>query len=231
MSVASQLYQLQEVDTELESDEQAVNQISRQLGDNKTVTEAQSSLSTERQHLAELTRQQRSLEWEIDDLTSKLTTIEEKLYSGRVRNPKELADLQHESEGLKARRAHLEDKALETMEQVELAARIVTDMDSELKRLESEWQSQQKQLSADLEKLKAAIANLRQKRQLLAAGIDPQVLAIYQEVKKQRGTAVARVEQGLCRGCRIMLPVTEFQRAKTGALVRCGSCGRILYLA
>jgi len=83
----------------------------------------------------------------------------------------------------------------------------------------------------DLEKLKAAIASLKEKRQLHVSGIDPQAVAVYGGVKKQRGTAVARVEQGLCRGCRISLPVTEFQKAKTGNLVRCGSCGRILYLA
>ena len=231
MSVASQLYQLQEIDTELESDEQAVNQISRQIGDNKIIIEAQNRLTAERQHLEELTKQQRSLEGDIEDIASKVTTVEKELYGGRVRNPKELTDLQHEAEGLKTRRAPLEDKALETMEQVELATGNAASLDSELKKIESEWQSQQKQLSADLEKLMTAIAVLKEKRQAQVAGIEPQTVAIYQEVKKQRGTAVARVEQGLCRGCRISLPVSEFQKVRTGALVRCGSCGRILYLA
>src|SRR3970040_1868135 len=140
MSVASQLYQLQEIDTEFESDEQAVKQIPRQLGDNKKVAEAKNKLATAHQRLEGLSKQQRSTEWEIDDLTSKLKTVEEQLYSGRVRNPKELTDLQREADGLKSRRSQLEEKALETMEQVETATRIAIDMDSELKRLESEWQ-------------------------------------------------------------------------------------------
>ncbi|MEE8413272.1 MAG: C4-type zinc ribbon domain-containing protein, partial [Dehalococcoidales bacterium] len=75
------------------------------------------------------------------------------------------------------------------------------------------------------------ISGLKDRWQLLAADIDPQTVEIYRGLKKQRGTAVARVEQGMCSGCRISLSVSEFQRARTGSLVRCGSCGRILFVA
>ena len=51
------------------------------------------------------------------------------------------------------------------------------------------------------------------------------------KLKKQKGTAVAKVEQGVCCGCRISLPSTELQRARSDSLVRCSSCGRILFLA
>ncbi|MBA7680398.1 hypothetical protein ES703_88713 [subsurface metagenome] len=183
----------------------------------------------EHQHLEELNRQQRSIEWEIDDLTSKLVPAEEELYSGRIRNPKELANLQHEIDGLKARRDQLEDKALEIMDQVELATKNIAAIDSELKILEVEWQSQQQQLSADLEQVKTILSNLQDKRQLLTAEIDPQTIEVYQELKNQKGIAVAKVEQGICRGCRISLPITELQQARSGSLVRCSSCGRILF--
>ncbi len=231
MSVTKQLYQLQEVDLELESNEQAMNQIASQLGESEAVVRVQNKLALEHQHLEELSRQQHSIEWELDDLSSKLATTEEELYSGRIRNPKELANLQHEIDGLKARRDQLEDKALNIMDQVELATKSVATLDSELKALEAEWQSQQQQLSAHLEQLKTILSNLKHKRQLLAAEIEPQAIEVYHELKKQRGTAVAKVEQGICRGCRISLPVTELQRTRSGNLVRCSSCGRILFLA
>jgi len=231
MSVVKQLYQLQEVDLELESNEQALDLISSQLGESEAVIGARNKLTSERQRLEELTRQQHSIEWEIDSITTKLTTDEEELYSGRIRNPKELASLQHEIDGLKAKRNQVEDQTLEIMEQVELATKSVATIDSELRTLEAEWQSRQKQLSADLEQLKTVLASLKHKRQLLAMDIDPQAVEIYHELKKLRGIAVAKVEQGICRGCRISLPVTELQRARSGSLVRCSSCGRILFLA
>jgi len=231
MSVAKQLYQLQDVDLELESTEQAINQIASQLGESEAVTETRSKLDSERQRLKELTQQQHSVEGEIDSITSKLTTAEEELYSGRIHNPKELANLQHEIDGLKANRSRLEDKTLEIMDQVESATKSVTTIDNELKALEAEWQSQQQQLSADMEQLKTVLADLQNKRQLLITDIDSQVVEVYNELKKQKGTAVAKVEQGICRGCRILLPVTELQQVRSGSLVRCSSCGRILFLA
>ncbi len=231
MSVTKQLYQLQEIDLELESNEQALRQISSQLGESEAVVGTRNKLAVEHQRLEELKREQRSIEWEIDSITSKLTTVEEELYSGRIRNPKELANLEHETSGLKAKRDQLEDKALEIMEQVESATKNVNTLDSELKALETEWQGQQQQLSSQLEQVKTMLSNLKHKRQQLTAEIDPQVVEVYHQIKKQRGTAVARVEQGICHGCRISLPVTELQRARTDSLVRCSSCGRILFLA
>ena len=230
MSIAQQLYQLQQVDLELEANEQALRQITSQLGESEAVVSVRKKLASERQHLDELGRKQRSIEWEIDDLTNKLNTTEKELYSGRIGNPKELSNLQHEINGLKAKRKQLEDETLAIMDQVELTTRNVTTIDTELKALELVWQSQQQQLSAELERVKAIVSTLRQQRQLSASGIDHQAVKVYQELKKQKGTAVAKVEQGICRGCRISLPVNELRLARSGSLVRCGSCGRILFL-
>jgi predicted nucleic acid-binding Zn-ribbon protein len=230
MSVAKQLYQLQEVDLELESKEQAVKRITGQLGESEALANARNRLAQEQKRLEELSHQQRSLEWEIDDLTSKLTTAERDLYSGRIRNPKELSSLQQEAETLKARRNQLEDKTLEVMEQADLNRENITSLSTELKTTESDWQTRQQKLTAELEELRNALANLRQRQQLLAAGIDSETLELYHKLRKGKGTAVARVEQGICRGCRISLPVNELQQARSGSLVQCGSCGRILYL-
>ncbi len=101
---------------------------------------------------------------------------------------------------------------------------------SELKKLEAEWQSQQQQLSADIEALKNKLSDLKQKRQLRSAEINQQTLEAYDKLRKQKGQAVAKVEQGICRGCRISLPSSEMQQVRSGNLVQCGSCGRILFL-
>jgi len=231
MSVPKQLYELQEIDRELDSNEQALGRITSQLGESETLASVRQKRATGQQGLEELARQQRSLEWEIDDLSVRLTTAEGTLYSGRIRNPKELSNLQHEIEVLRAKRSQLEDKALETMEKVELASKAVAELTRELEVVQAEWESQQQQLSASMEQAKTALTSLRHRRQLLAAEIEPEAVTVYHELRRQKGTAVAKVEQGICRGCRISLPVTELQLARSGNLVRCSSCGRILFLA
>jgi len=231
MTIAKQLYQLQEVDLELDSTEQALKQIASQLGESEEVVRTRDRLESERQRLEELKRRQHPLEWEIDDIGTKLTAIEEKLYSGAIGNPKELANLQHEADGLKLRRSRLEDKALDIMDRVEQTTASVATISGELKTLEDNWQSQQQQLSAEMERLKATLSALEHKRQLLSAEIDPEVIELYRALRKQKGTAVAKVEQGICRGCRLLLSATELQRARGGSLTQCSSCGRILFLA
>jgi len=231
MNVARQLYQLQEVDLELAANEQALVGITSQLGESQAVAAVRSLLSEERQRLEELQAQQRSAEWEIDDLGAKLAVIEEKLYSGRIASPKELANLQREAETLRATRSRLEDKALGIMEQVSEAEELIATLGSELGRLESEWQNSQQKLSAEAERYKEIIAELEQKRQLMIAGMDSQAVSVYHQVQRQRGRAVARVEQGTCRGCGISLSTAQLQQAKSDRLVQCASCGRILFFA
>jgi len=231
MSAAKQLYELQELDLEIESQEQALSQATSQLGESQAVLKLQSQLQAEQRRLEELRRKQHSAEWEIEGVSTKLSTAEETLYSGQVKNPKELANLQHEVEMFKAKRSQMEDKALEIMEQVELAESAVAKTNKQLETLKSEWQRQQQALSETVARLKAVLSDLGHKRQLLSAEIPPQAVELYQGLRKERGTAVARVEQGICRGCRISLPTTELQQARSGNLIRCSSCGRILFLA
>ncbi|MBA7486061.1 hypothetical protein ES707_21614 [subsurface metagenome] len=231
MTVVKQLYQLQEVDLELDSTVQALKQIASQLGESREVVRTRTKLESESKRLEELKHQQHSLEWEVDDIGTKLTAIEKKLYSGSIGNPKELANFQHEADGLKLRRGQLEDKTLDMMDQVEQATASVATIGGELKTLEDRWQSQQQQLSADMERLKATLSDLEHKRQLLSAEIDPEAIELYHRLMKQKGTAVAKVEQGICQGCRISLPATELQQARGGSLTQCSSCGRILFLA
>ena len=231
MSEAGQLYRLQELDLELDSKEQALRQIASQLGDNQTVVRVQARLESERQRLEEFKQQQRSLEGEVDDEAAKLSGAEQELYSGKIGNPKELTNLQREVEGLKTKRGQMEDKLLEIMDKVEQATTNVAAVSKEFKVVENEWQEQQQCLSAETEKLKTMLIDLEHKKQLLSNEIDPQAMEYYRELRKQKGEAVARVEQGVCQGCRILLTTTELQRARRGRLVRCNSCGRILFFA
>lgn len=231
MSVAKQLHQLQEIDLELETNEQALRQIASQLGESQAVVRARTKLASENQRLEELKRQQHSLEWEIDDLVNKLAPAQERLYGGSIRNPKELTNLQHEVDGLKSKREQLEDKALEVMEQVELIEAGVATISKDSKRLEAEWQSQQQQLSNNMKELKTTLSDLKHKRQSLSTGIDPEAIEFYDKLKKQKGTAVAKVEQGICHGCRISLSAAELQQARSANSVQCSNCGRILFLA
>ncbi len=231
MSIAKQLYQLQAVEQELAAGEQAWRQVKRQLEDNQAVLHARQELLTRQQHLKTLNQQLHSAEGELADIDSKIKRLEDDLYSGRIKNPKELANLQHELDGLKTRRDQNENSTLETMSQVEATGASLTRQNHTLQELEAAWQRQQQQLTAQAGQLQTVIADLKQQQRQRLAQIDPPAVVLYQELKRAKGQAVARVEQGICYGCRISLSSMELQRAKGGVLVQCSSCGRILFQA
>lgn len=230
MSIARDLYQLQEIELALEANEQAQTKISSQLGESQEVNKARAKLAAEQKHIEELGKQQKSAEWEIDDLTTKIKAIEKKLYDGKITNSKELSNFQTEAEDFKKKRSVFEDKVLDLMEQAEAARKSLDAINSEIIRLVAQWQSQQRQLMGELEQLKANRATLDSKKQALVPQIDANAVGIYRELRKRKGTAIARIEQGTCQGCRITLPNSDLQQAKGGGLVKCSSCSRILFL-
>ncbi|MFC2044169.1 zinc ribbon domain-containing protein [Chloroflexota bacterium] len=231
MTIAKRFYQLQEVDQEIDTYERAISQIAGQVGESEVVNSIRQRLALECQQLEELKQQQRSIEWEIDEITGKMSSSEKELYGGKITNPKELTNLQREIGGLKSKRGQLEDRVLAIMGQADEAAAIILSRTGELEEFEAEWRNKQQELSASMGQLRTIRAEVENRRQLLVGEIEPQEIDVYHELKKQKGTAVAKVEQGICRGCRISLPLSELRLARGGNLVRCSSCGRILFLA
>lgn len=231
MEIARQLYQLQEVDTELELAEKAVLELAGKIEASEELTAARARLVSDRLHLEDIKKQQRSLEIDAQEITPKLKRIEDELYSGRVRNQKELSALEHEADTLKTRLSKLETSELELMDKADKAVIKVSSSEKEFKAAEEAWERQKPELTAELALAKARLAEITEKRRKLASSIDPSAVTVYQSVRKARGKAVVPVEKGVCMGCRITVTVTELQKVRSGQLVRCGSCGRILYSA
>jgi predicted nucleic acid-binding Zn-ribbon protein len=201
------------------------------LGESQEIAAVRKEYDEEQQHLDELKKRQHTSEWEIDDYNTKIMEIEEKLYSGRIKNPKELANLQHEAEGFKGQRSQVEDRVLEIMEQIAQGEARAASLAGRLEKLEEAWRQEQAQLQAEAAQRKAIIAELQQKRQTQVSDIEPATVGIYQEIKRQKGRAVAKLERGTCRACGITLSTAQLQQAKSKQMLRCRNCGRILVLA
>jgi predicted nucleic acid-binding Zn-ribbon protein len=230
MAITRQLFKLQELDTEIEQKEQTLQRKQAQLGNRDTLNTAQDRLAAEQQRLGDFQHQHREAEAEVTDLLDKIAEIEGQLYGGKITNPKELSSLQHELSMMKSQSNELEDTTLAIIERFEESERIVTEATDELKRLEQDWQQQQQQLSRDIEQLNANLEELRRKRQEQMEQIDKAAVNLYEKIRQQKKTAVARVEQGICRACRISLSASALQRARSGQPTQCGTCGRILYI-
>jgi len=221
---------LQQIDIELQKNQQIVAEVIRQLNEDRALVTAESELATQKQQLVEAKKKQKSAEWELEDLQEKLNHLNNKLYNGTVKNPKELLNIEHEAESLKARLSTKEDALLEFMSQVEEMEAKVKAGTKEFQQLKQEWQQKQENLNHRKVEVDTVLTNLNENRRELAQQISPEALNLYEQIKLTKGQAVAKVEQGRCQGCRITLPISRWQKARAGDLVQCNNCQRILYL-
>jgi len=233
VSKGRQLYELQEVDLEIEAKREALAHAESLIGESETLAEVRALMAREQERLAELDKDQRLGEWEVEDLRSKTALLEQKLYGGSVGNPKELISLQEQVEHLKKERRGQEDKLLDIMTEVEATQERIAGKRKEAEEIEENWRQEQSSLLREQSELMASLASMEQRRGELAARIDAASLELYQDLRQKRqGRAVAKVEQGMCQGCRLVLSMAELQRARISQeLVQCSSCQRILYLS
>ncbi|UCH51836.1 MAG: hypothetical protein JSV54_03575 [Chloroflexota bacterium] len=224
------LYDLQQIDLNIQKEQKALDEINSQLGESEPLLKARAELIAEQKHLAEMEKQQKDEEWEIEDLRGSIAQLNDKLYGGKTKNPKELVSLEKEKDIFKTKLRQKEDNLLDLMAEIETTQGKLKTSSENLKKLEREWQREQKDLAQRQAKVKSRLSDLSQKRQALISEIAPKTLELYDSVKMRKGQAVVRVAQGRCHGCHLNLSVNEWQRARAGALIQCSSCGRILYL-
>jgi len=230
MSLAEQLYKLQQVDLELQRKQQELNDVENRLSDDKDLVAAESKLVSQKEQLEDARKKQKSSEWELEDLQEKVRQIDSKLYSGKTKDPKELVNLEKEVKGLKSQIKTKEDALLGLMSQVEeIEARVKTTTE-EIKRLKREWEQRQETFGPRKSEIEALLARLRGDRNGLAQQIDSEAFNIYERIRLTRGQAVVKVERGRCLGCHITVPTSQWQKAKAGDLIQCNNCSRILYL-
>jgi len=230
MILAKRLYELQQIDLEIQKTQEILDEVNRQLGESETLVRARAELLAKEEHLAEIDKQQRDVEWESEDLRSSIAQISKKLYDGKIKNPKELLSLEQEVKLFKAKLKQKEDSLLDLMAEVEEEQGKIKLVTERLSKLEGEWQQEQEVLAQQQAEAERQLADFSQKRQVSASEVAPQSLELYERIRLRKGQAVVKVEQGRCQGCRLNLSMRELQQARAGAVVQCSSCGRILYL-
>jgi len=230
MSIAKQLYDLQEVDQRIDENREALEQARARLDRGDELAPEREAVESAQKRLADLEHQQRQVEWAVENLNSKVAQEEKKLYDGSVKNPRELMGLQQETELIKQQRREEEDRLLSIMLETDAAREELASLQRELKTKAEAWGRESEELRERSMKLESDLAFLEQRRKAMAQQIDPASLRLYEHLRvAKQGKAVARVEQGMCTGCRISLPVSDQQKARIGQeLATCSNCGRIL---
>ena len=225
------LWQLQEIDSALDTRRASLEDAQARLGESDVVAAARAVVEERRAAVRSAQGTQKDLDLQAAELRGKIAPAEEKLYSGSIRNPKELRDLQEDIAQLKRQLTAIEDSDLEAIGVVEAADHELRAATAKLQAQEDAWREEQTELRDRAERMTEEVAEYERRRTDAVEGIAADLLQVYNHVRRaHQGRGVAKLDRNLCLGCRISLPVSTVNRARAGGtLVQCPNCERILY--
>lgn len=231
MSQISILFRLQQIDSQLDTARISLGNIEMQLLDNSLVISMQQNASLAEQRHMEETKRLREAENKSYDTRVKIELAEASLYGGKIQNPKELQELQNEIASLQRLMISLEDKQLEAMMAVEDAEEKLMWANEELKEAQGRLIEKNATLNGEKTKLTNLIERLEAERKATLPPIIAPDLGLYEQLRKSRnGVAVVKITSRACTACGTTLTAAMIQSTQsTGQLVRCPTCGRILY--
>jgi predicted nucleic acid-binding Zn-ribbon protein len=171
------------------------------------------------------------LEDDITKVEARRQRDRERLESGGGQS-RELVALQQEIDALERRRDALEEEALEVMERLEVAQRVVGGLEVSLRRLGSQGAELDAESAAELAAIAAAETVELEARAAAAEGLGEDLLKLYERLRGRGGqVGAARLVQRRCEGCGMDLSPQDLAVIRALApddVARCEECGRIL---
>lgn len=232
MSASLGLYRLQLLDSRMDEIRARLEEIRQTLENDKDILQAKKQAAETASILKLAQHALNQAEAEVDKLRVKIDQSESNLYSGTVKNPKELQDLQNEIMALKRHLITLEDRQLDAMVGVETAEQTHQVALDELEDLKSQFTKQNQTLTSEQSDLEKEFDRLDTERQAAISPLDASLLDVYEQLRKQkRGLAIVSVNDGACAACGTTLTPAQFQIARsTSQSYNCPTCGRILFV-
>lgn len=231
MNPSAVLFRIQVIDNKLSALVKEIAHVEHLLRDDSAVS-ASMELQKQKQH--ELLRSENQLKNITDKRKScqiKVEQSEAALYGGKIRNPKELQDLEHEIRSLKSSIPGLEENEIGLMLELEQAQAeldlLTTDHEKILAArgiIETDLLQKLAQLQKDQSNCMVEVEAARQ-------SVPADSLLTYDRLRKNKaGIAVVEVVDNNCSVCGAEVSISEWQNARTGTqFILCQGCGRIIY--
>lgn len=231
MSEALYLFRLQKLDSSIDQANARLAEIERALSDDEGVRRAAKKLEKAQAQAKKIRIELHQIEDKVEAQRIKRKTTQNSLFSGKIKNPKELQDLQMESEALKRYITQLEDEQLEAMIANEEAVEAEKTTQKGLQDAKARAVEENATLRGEKSKLEEDLGRWLREKEAVLQAVSQDTLNLYERLRKQKfGAAVASVSDGGCSICGQALTPADLQSVRASShLVFCPSCGRILY--
>jgi uncharacterized protein len=229
-SQAQALYQLQTIDLQLLQHQQRMNALDAALKENQAVREAQVALEQATAKLHPLRTKIKNLELEVQSNRGKAELTEQTLYGGKVKNTKEMQDMQHEIAALGKRHRELEDQLLTVMMEIEESEAAQQAAESQLAHAQQTHAAQQDQLQLERGQVQVQIDKLQRDRAAALANVTAENQKRYATMRPRKANQpIALLRNNACDVCGVEQETSIVQAVrKNQELVTCSNCERIL---
>ena len=231
MNTSFTLFRLQAQDTLRMKMNARLKEIDRIIAADKEISQANASLEEAQGINKSAESVLKGLVDQVKEKKLKRELTQAKLFSGKVRNPKELQDLQAETQALDRTIAKLEDEQLQAMMALEETTKALHDAERQLQLVLDRKASQNSLLIGEKHKIESEIPQVDAQRSSLRDQLDEATFTVYRNLLKSKaGRAVAEVLDDTCGACGVTVPPADIQAAKSpNVIAYCKNCGRILY--
>jgi predicted nucleic acid-binding Zn-ribbon protein len=225
-----QLYKLQQVDTQIREVLKQKESLDDGSSASREAEEAGTALEETLEKIKKNNSSLKQMELEVKGYEARIKELQEKLYAGKVLNPKELGGWQTEIKQFAGKKDALEEKMLILMEENDSLDSSVEGLKSRHAQKQSILEQARKDYQAELSRLEETLAGLTERRESQTGEIDAEYLKKYEILRQQKnGLAVARIQKGNCGACFMSIPEFILKKVQTRQIEYCNTCGRILF--
>lgn len=223
------LFELQKYDLSIFNIEDKLNQIIKKLDEKLGIEDLKTKLGLIEEKFHDLTKLQIKVNQVIDQTSNEINELNTTLYSGKIRNTKEVEAIEIEIKNKTELLASYESKLNKVNENVSKLNGIKENYELKIFSLEEKWIDFEKKINSEIETLSSNRLNIQNKRKTLSEKLDKNILNLYDSfIQKNRSVGISRLENRRSTCCKIELPNAFIEKIKKNELPIVCNCGKSL---
>lgn len=225
------LYELQQIDIDLGKTQKAKSNLDDGSAKRHQVAAVRAKFDRADKLYHEATAEMQDKELNLKSTEAKQKTFHDKMYSGKVSNPKELESMEKEIEMLGRQKGTLEERILELMDIIETRKAAIATASVVVDGYEAELAALTEKVKGETDILNDRIQQLTADREKALANVAPVLLKRYEAMRARLGVAVSRIEAASCTACHTQITSGLMNALRNAEDIQtCENCSRIIYL-
>jgi hypothetical protein len=173
------------------------------------------------------------------DIHARETSIKENLTKvekfqsqmGQVTTKKEYDALRHEIDNHRQMNRVIEDKILELMLELDELSKQTPELERLVKHAKEECSRAEVELSGKVQELQARLNESELELKNAEASLPPDIKLVYDRLFKAHGAdSLCAVQGRSCAGCYTEVTPQAYNDVRSGRMVLCKNCGKLLYM-